>query len=88
MFTEVQAQVGSYNRLPCLSGRRLFGGMSKGILDLSEAFAERLQEQVVPAPEMLVKPPWVRPASFITAETAAPLKPSARTRREASFTIF
>jgi hypothetical protein len=29
-----------------------------------------------------------RPASRITADTAAPLKPSARTRSEASFTIF
>jgi hypothetical protein len=88
MFTEFKAQVGFYDFLPCLAGQGFFRGMSQCILDFPEALTKRLREQVVLAPKCLLEPPWVKPGSFMTAETAAPFKPSARTRREASLTIF
>ena len=50
-----QAQVGFHNRLPCRLRRRLFGGMKQGIAGFPESLAQRFHEQVVLAPEMLVK---------------------------------
>jgi len=38
--------------------------MSQGVLDLPEAFAEGFQEQVVLAPEMLVKTSVSQPGVF------------------------
>jgi len=55
MFTEIQARVGIYDGLPCLSKRRLFSGISQSVLDITEALAQRLEKQVVLALEMLVK---------------------------------
>jgi hypothetical protein len=88
MVAIFQAQIGLHNRLPSLPMARLRGSANQLVSDIAEGFLYRFAEQVFFALEVFVKAPWVSPVSRMTAATAAPVKPSARTRREASFTIF
>jgi hypothetical protein len=51
----LRAEVGFHNRLPRCPGPRCFRGESQALGHLPESLAQRLQEQFVLAPEMLVE---------------------------------
>ena len=51
----IQGQVGLYDRLPWSLGVGLFGSAREFVGDVAEGFAQRLQEQIVLAVEVLVE---------------------------------
>src|SRR5215510_12461323 len=56
IFAHFRTQVGVHNCLPCLTRGRLLSDTDQGINDFSETLFQGLNEQLVLAGEMFVKP--------------------------------
>src|SRR5579864_5449092 len=55
MLAHLRTEVGSHNGLPRLAWLRLFRHVNKGVGDLPESVAQRLEEKLVLTVEMLIE---------------------------------